>query len=414
MKKMSSVGLFLLLNSVYFFSYFQRVGIPGTIFNELQSTFSISATTIVGLGSLTFFVYGLMQIFSGVLSDRFGGFKTFLIGAFLLSVSSILFSFSHSVSMLFTTRAIVGFSAGFIYISLIKILTTIYPEKKFPFYLGITLVLGYSGGIFATYPLERLVSYLGWRNSLLLIGIICSICTIICFSVFRISGTPSTKKQTFSLPLLMGVLKNTRSLPLFISSPINFGIYFLFQSTIGKKFLQDFCAFSSSDASLFTFIMMITNTVFTFVSSYTSGLTGKRRSIITSATFITLTALLILFFNLSFLNKKGLFLVSYILLAIGAAAGPVYTTTMKESNAISIAATSVGLLNTISYLFIGFLGWCTGFILDHFRDASVEKEGIIIYPPSAYRAIFLFCIILAVCSFLVSLLIKDKHTKIMQ
>ncbi|HNS32287.1 MAG TPA: MFS transporter [bacterium] len=407
MEKDKKFLILLAANSIYFFSYFQRVAVPGTIFNELQSGFSLSAKAVTGLGAFTLFAYGLLQILAGIMSDRYGGFRTFFIGGILLSVSSIIFSFSYTPAMLFITRAFVGFGASFIFISLIKILSTIYKPEDFPFYLGVTIVLGYSGGIVATYPLERAVYAIGWRNSFLVAGLLCMTFTVTGWPLLKAAKKHYAQKKTFSIPPLIRVLRNIHALPLLISGPINFGIYFLFQSSLGKKFLQDSCNLSSAKASIFTFLMIIANTVFGFLSGYTSRLIGRRKPVIMTATLITLIAALTIFLNLWLKGPPTIFLISYILLAVSAAVSPVYVTSMKELNSVDVTATSVGFLNTICYMGIAFFAYASGFILDRFRHAALEITGIIIYPDEAYRMIFLGCIMFALISFLVSFSIRE-------
>ncbi len=409
-KKVSNLLLILTINSIYFFSYFQRVGVPGTVFNELQSDFALSATAVAGLSSLTFLVYGIMQIFAGIASDRFGGFRTFFAGGLLLSLSSILFSFAYSPGMLFLTRAFVGFSASFVFISLIKILSSVYDAEDFPLFLSISLILGYSGGIFATYPLERSVSFIGWRNSFLIAGILCSVFAVAGWPVLKSSRNVFKQKQTFSLVALIRVVKNTHSFPVLFSGPVNFGIYFLFQSTLGKKFLQDSCHLPSTQASLFTFIMMTVNTAFAFISGYASRLAGKRRPFMLIASILSLAAAVILFVNFLFGGSAKLVLSAYILLAISAAVSPVYITTIKEMNSVEVTATSVGFLNTCSYLSMALFSYAAGRVMDAFRHSAVEIAGIIIYPDSAYRMIFLGCVMLTLCSFLISFSIRETGT----
>ncbi|MBN1444649.1 MAG: MFS transporter [Candidatus Omnitrophica bacterium] len=406
-KKVNRGLLFILANGVYFFSYFHRVAVPGTIFNEIQSEFLLSATAVAGLSALTFFMYGGIQIFGGIMSDRFGGFRTFFMGSILLSISSILFSFSYSPAMLFITRAFIGLSAGIVFTSLIKILSIMYKPEDFPFYLSIMSVLGYTGGVFATFPLERAVSFMGWRNSFLLAGLLCLIIAL-SFRPFMKSARRSfIQKTTFSLRALLAVLKNKNSLPVIVSGPINFSIYFLFQTTLGAKHLQDSFNVTPARAAFFTFIMMIINTGSVFLSGYTSKLIGLRRPIIRIAAGVTLSASILLFFNISFIYSTKLVLFSYVLLAVSAAAAPVFITTMKEMNTIEVAATSVGFLNSIVYIVLSLLVYAAGRILDVFSHAAVEIAGIIIYPGFAYRMVFLVCIMLAVCSFLVCFPIKE-------
>ncbi len=152
--------------------------------------------------------------------------------------------------------------------------------------------------------------------------------------------------------------------------------------------------------------MMITNTGFAFISGYTSRLIGLRRPIIRTATTITLTATIILFLNLLLTGNANIVLSAYILLAISAAVAPIYVTTIKEMNSVKVVATSVGFLNIMSYLFIAFLGYGAGCILDAFKDSAVEIAGII-YPDFAYRMIYLLCIVLALFSFLICFSIKE-------
>lgn len=406
-RKTSRLIILILVNSVYFFSYFQRISVPGTIFNELQSEFSLSATAIAGLGSITFLVYGIMQIVAGMVADRFGGFRTLFFGGLLLTLSSILFAFSYSPSMLFITRIFVGFSASFIFISLVKILSVIYDPKDFPFFLSISLILGYSGGIFATYPLERAVSFLGWRNSFLIAGLLCAVCALAGHPVFNKARESYTQNKIFSLRPLLVVLRNKHFLPIALSGAINYTVYMLFQTTIGKKYLQDFFNITSAQASFFTFIMMVINTCFAFISGYASRLMGLRKPILVIANSITLIASLILFLNFLFASSAKLVLLSYILLAISAAVTPVYITAIKEINEVEAVSTSVGLYNALAYLFISGAGYVAGRILDAYRDNAVEIARIIVYPGVAYKMICLGCIMLAFFSLLLSFSIKE-------
>lgn len=406
-KKINRFLIFFLVNIVYLFSYFQRIAVPGTIFNELQSGFKLSATAVAGLGSLTFIIYGAMQIVAGIASDRFGGFRTFLIGGLFLSLSSILFPFAYSPAMLFVMRAFVGLSASFIFISLVKILTVIFDSEDFPVFLSVALIFGYSGGIFATYPLERAVNYMGWRNSFLIAGLACGVFAVVGATTLNRARKTYAQKKTFSLKSLLVVLKNRHSFPVAISGAINYSIYMVFQTTIGKKYLQDSFNITSAQASFYTFIMMMANTCFAFVSGYTSRLMGLRKPILIAANVITLVVSCVLFMNSSFIGSSKLVLLSYILLAVSAAVSPVYITAMKELNKVEAVSTSVGFYNALAWSCISSTGYMTGRILDSFRHNAVEIAGIIVYPNNAYKMIFLACVMFAFISFMICFSIKE-------
>ena len=78
------MAVFMAMLALYFFSYFQRVGVPGTIFNELQVEVGLSAVSIAMLGSMFTWIYGAMQIVVGFAADRHGGARAFLVGGALL------------------------------------------------------------------------------------------------------------------------------------------------------------------------------------------------------------------------------------------------------------------------------------------------------------------------------------------
>ena len=48
-RKTFEAAMILAMAGLYFFSFFQRVAIPGAIFNDIQTQFSISATEVTRL-----------------------------------------------------------------------------------------------------------------------------------------------------------------------------------------------------------------------------------------------------------------------------------------------------------------------------------------------------------------------------
>jgi hypothetical protein len=82
-------------------------------------------------------------------------------------------------------------------------------------------------------------------------------------------------------------------------------------------------------------------------------------------------------------------------------------TAMKEINAVEVVSTSIGFFNSISYLFVAFIGYASGRILDAFGHSAVEIAGIVIYPCAAYKTVCLVCVMLALLSFLLCFSIKE-------
>jgi len=51
--KRVEIAILVCMLAVYFFSYFQRVAVPGTVFDEIQATFGVTATAVTALGAFS-------------------------------------------------------------------------------------------------------------------------------------------------------------------------------------------------------------------------------------------------------------------------------------------------------------------------------------------------------------------------
>ncbi len=410
--KKTTILVFLSINAVYFFSYFQRVAVPGTIFNELQTSFLLSASAVATLGTLYLYIYGGMQFLAGMMADRFGAGRVLVTGGALLSAGSILFPLSRSLTALYLSRALVGFGASLIFISIIKELDNIFDNRDFPFFLGASLVLGYSDGLFGTLPFERTVHFFGWRNSLLAAGILCSLSVIWAFFLLRKTGQTAKKNKKFSFRVIRNIIRNKISVPVIFSGSVNFSIYFLIQAAFGKKFLQDCCRLDSGTAAGFTFVMMLIGICCSFFSGFYSRVIGRRKPIMVCATFITFFSVLLMILALTNHFAVGWFLLGYILLAVSSGSSPIYVTSMKELNSAEAAATAVGFLNGICYLSVSFFINLAGFGLDRFRALAIHTSQAVIYPPQAYLTVFTGCLIFAAASCFTSFFIRESYGKI--
>ena len=95
----------------YFLSNVQRVAVPGPIFDTLQSELQLSAPYITSLGAAFMYVYAVTNLIAGVLIDRYGGIRVVTAGAIVFAIGSLLFPMSHSVWVLYLSRALVGLGA---------------------------------------------------------------------------------------------------------------------------------------------------------------------------------------------------------------------------------------------------------------------------------------------------------------
>ncbi len=397
--------------ALYFFSYFQRMAVPGTVFNELQVDFKASAGAITALGALFLYVYGFWQIFAGMLADRYGGLRMLLIGGLLMTAGALVFPLAQSLSLLYTTRFLVAFGASFMYISLIKEIDTLFDRRHFAMLLSMTLFFGYSGGLVATLPLERSVAWFGWRNSFLGIGMLTAGVLLANFWLMKKDIRPAPRLNSTQRLLIKDIVQNKRSWYVIVPGSINFGIYFLFQASIGKKMLSDACGANSARAATIMFGMMLATMIFTSLSGFISRIIGNRRKPLilagTSLIVVTLTYMLWVLTHSS--NALAPMAIGSILIGIGISVSPLFTSTMKEINPEESAATSVGLFNCLSYLCVAIATNIAGLVMDTFHHQAVVTAQAIVYPVSAYRAILFGCLIAATAAWITALFIPETR-----
>ncbi len=381
--------VFFSMGGVYFFTNFQRVAVPGTVFDEIRTDFGTSATAVTALAAIFLYVYAGMQVFIGAGADRFGPARMILVGGALLATGSILFPLSTSITTLYLSRALVGLGASFMYLSIVKEVVNIFDAKHFPPLLGVLLVVGYSGGLAATAPLERLVARFGWRASFLGAGIVCAVVYVFVAALLKAAGRIAHKGNRISMGDL-GRLFRTRSIyPLLVCGPINFSMYYVLQITVGKKFLSDYCGLSSRSAANVTFAMLAIVVSGSLVGGFLPRLVGNRRKpfvIITSVGVLAGCAGL----AAGMMTRAGAswFVACYLVLAATNASAIMGTALIKEVSPTATAAFAIGVLNAATYLWIAVASNASGLVLDAFDASALHTETAVIYPPRAYTAIF--------------------------
>lgn len=396
--------------SVYFFSYFQRTGIPGTIFDELQAEFAMTATAVAGLGAVFLQIYAWMQLVAGVAADHVGGRRALLTGGVVMCLGAVAFPLCHSASGLYLSRALTALGASFMYLSIVKEIDRHFSPQSFPVIMGAVLFGGYSGGIAATLPFERAVAAWGWRTSLLGVAVLMTLTLGLAFAALR--GLPAIpgRRARLTLGPLWAIVRNPLSRPLLVNSAICFPVYFGIQTVLGKKFLQDFAGLSSAWAASVMLVMMMTGAAMTFVGGLLLRWTGHRRKpLLIGAVVLVLTALVLLLAGIYWQADGWLFLVACVLLAASTCSSPAALSSMKELNRPDVVAQAIAVSNCAAYLGVGAVAYLGGWVLDRYRDEALATAGGIVYPPQAYSTYFTLLLGLALVALVACLRVRETR-----
>lgn len=415
MKKLSLLTIFTLITmlGIYCISSLIRSGVPGSIFDILQKDFATSAGVISALGICFTIVYALDMLFIGPLTDKYGGMRVLVVGGTLLLCGLVLFVSSKSVPILIASRIITGFGGGFIYLSIIKEITRIFPGKYFAMVMGMVYLMTYSGSILSTSPLVYFCENYSWRTTFGTIAAFLGLFfTGFLFCFFK-TKRPEIKKIPISLKTYSVIFKNKACLKLYYCMACNLAIFFFVQGVIGKKFLEDVTKCTSAQAAMVILICSGITLVEMCLIGTVSFAIGNRRKpfIITSAVF-QMTSCIILSCSILFNGPFWLFAAAFFIMASGYGFSGIFTAMIKEYNPEENTALAVGAGNFIGNIFIAFFSFAAGMLLDLFRsEASVQLSGIIHYPPKAYLLLWLLIMIMVFPMLYLCLKMKETMGK---
>jgi len=404
-------ALVLSLAGLYFFSFIQRVGIPGSIFNDLQSEMNLDAAAVTRLGAIYLFVYASMQPFVGLLADRFGGSRVALASGVLLVAGAAMFPISHGIEGLYFSRALVGLGGSAMFLCMFKEASRWFSGRHFTVIVGSLSLVGYCGGLAGTSPFRMLADRDGWRSACLVLAAGTAL-------FLALTGWLSWRIGHAASPVRIGkpwrntvdVLTNRLNLPVLAAFSLSSSVALCLQMTIGQKFIGDFCEITALEATKLTFVMML----FTLATLPVCGVVSKRFRnlrkpflIFMAAAAVAGTALILV--GIHWVMPPWFFLCALIPMAIGSGSTPVILSMMREQNHPQAVATSVGLLNASVYLMIALTTQVSGRVLEAFHSEAVITRASTVYPPAAYGLLFAILLAIATISLIASLFSRETH-----
>ena len=390
MKKSGWVKFTLILLGAlfYFVANFQRIAIPGAVFDVLQQELSVTAPYITAFGAIFMYIYAFNQLIIGVLVDRFGGLRVMFAGGAILGLGALLFPISSNLPLMYFSRVLVGLGGSTFYLSLIRELREFFSDKNFGIAISVMLCIGYCGGIAANAPFVFMMQYINWREILLVIGGIVAAGVILFALLSTKIKFPEINENVKlrTLPFRL-VLHKKHNRNLFSFACCNFGISYAIQAIIGKKFLEDFCMMAPSKASVVLSIMAVIAAIFNIINaSFCKMCHNRRVMFLKNASVITFVSLLIICLCLIFNIRTGYIALIFFVLAGNASLTSLLVPVLHLTNRKMVSGTAVSIMNFCFFMMVGFLGTAMGFLLNLFTPEKVGN--VIVYSNKSYLAVF--------------------------
>ena len=152
------------LSAAFMASQFFRVS-NAVIAPELMRTLSISSEAMGVITGAFFLAFGIMQIPTGMLLDRFGPRRT-MSGLFVVAAAgSAVFATAGGVVGLAIGRALIGIGCAAGLMGMLVAIARWYPPERFARLSATAFVIGGAGVLFATTPLAAAAGAIGWRGA---------------------------------------------------------------------------------------------------------------------------------------------------------------------------------------------------------------------------------------------------------
>ncbi|MGE0015149.1 MAG: MFS transporter [Candidatus Methanomethylophilaceae archaeon] len=227
-------AIFIVLALAYFFVYFHRTT-GGAISETLQGYYEVSTASVALLASAYLYAYTLMQIPSGILTDKLGPRLAATIFVVLIAIGSLLSAFSATInnfSLMIVGKFIIGIGAAVVYIPIMKVLAVWFRGNEFASMSGVLLLVGNVGGIAAATPMVLMLDSLGIQNTYIVLAIITALISLLLWLVVR--NHPSEK----NLPAIEDIVAEETGKPVTESTSATMGTTEALKRTFtsGRKF----------------------------------------------------------------------------------------------------------------------------------------------------------------------------------
>ncbi len=393
----------------YFFANFQRIAIPGAVFDILQHELKVSAPFITAFGAIFMYIYACSQLVNGILVDKFGGLRVMMTGGIVLALGCFLFPATSNLALMYFSRALVGLGGSMFYLSLIRELRECFSDKNFGIAISVMLCIGYSGGIAANAPFVFAMKYMGWREILfILAGIVIAALIVFTLLATKIKFPEINKNVKLrTLPFRL-VLHKRHNRNLFSFACCNFGIFYAIQAILGKKFLEDFCLMSSSEAAMVLSGMAVIAAVFNIVNATFCKMCHNHRVVfLKNASVITFLSLLIICIFLIFNIRTYAIAIILCIMAANASLTSLLVPVLHLTNRKMLSGTAVSIMNFCFFMMVGILSTVAGFLLNVFEP---QKFGnVLVYSNKSYLLVFGLFFIISVFEMYKAMKLSNKY-----
>ena len=398
---------FAVLAIAYIVSQFFRVS-NAVIAPELMSTLALSPESMGAITGIFFLSFGIMQIPTGILLDRFGPRFT-LSGLLVIAVGgSALFSASSSADGLLASRALIGIGCAAGLMGSMVAIARWFPPERFAAMSSWLFAIGGVGTLLATTPLAALSESIGWRGSFWWMTATTALMAILVFAVVRDyppgqRPDPKSRDRGEIASGLGEVLRNRDLWHVSAIQFVNYGSLLAISGLWGGPYLNDVHGLGGVARGNVLLAMNVATICGVLAFSVIERWVGSRKRTVAAGAVASTVILLAL------AAKPDLPLELGVAALIGFGLVNTYVMLLHAHARAVLPDRIVGrgltLENLAVFIGIAVLQWVSGLIVGAFSSGDGPA------PAAAFQAVFAFLAAATLIALLAYLPIRDVNTR---
>jgi MFS family permease len=190
-KKIAPFVICTLGSFFYIYDYFLAVS-PSVMTHELLTSFNLTAGALGSFLAVFFLASTFFQIPAGMLLDRFGARALLSLAVLVSGLGTLWFGLAHTPWELGGARLLMGIGSPFAFLGALFLGSRWFAHKYFALIAGLVQVGAALGCIIGGGPLAVLVNTFGWRASMIGIGFVTLILSVLFWLILR-DGEPQVQ-----------------------------------------------------------------------------------------------------------------------------------------------------------------------------------------------------------------------------
>lgn len=390
--------------ALYVFSWFHRVA-PAVVAGDLMRALGVTAATLGVLAAIYPYVFAAMALVAGSLADTLGPRRTLTLGATAMGAGAVVFGLAPGFAVAVAGRLLVSLGASVMLIAWLSLAARWFQPHEFATVSGLTQTVGNLGALMAATPLALLVETLGWRASFVAIGLLTGALASLAFVLVRDGpeawrlpavnpevpalGATRLSQVLQSVP---GVIGNPRTWPPVLAAG---GVYVTLITLLGLwgvPWLMQVQGRGRVEAANLTSWLAIGMGLGAPLVGWVSDRWLKRRRLPMGASATVFALFWVPLAAPGAVSLPDAWLGPWLFgMGIASSGLVLVWSCVREVNDPARVGVAVGFCNVPIFLGFALLQWASGAMLDA-RWAGAMHDGIRVYPPGAYEAVFRLCL----------------------